>query len=111
MRWMSGKAHNGLPDYFKKIGAGKVQILETQKHPVVFAELSQAGEDKPTILVYGHYDVQPADPDLWDSAPFEPAVRDGQLYARGASDMKRPTDGYAERDRVHSGHRKPSGEF
>ncbi len=83
------KGAQWLADYFKKIGAGKVQILETQKHPVVYADLSQAGEDRPTILVYGHYDVQPADPEnLWDSAPFEPAVRDGQLYARGASDMK-----------------------
>jgi acetylornithine deacetylase/succinyl-diaminopimelate desuccinylase-like protein len=78
-----------LVDYFKKIGAKNIQILETQKHPVVFADLSTAGSDKPTILVYGHYDVQPADPiGLWESDPFEPVVRDGQLYARGASDMK-----------------------
>lgn len=78
-----------LADYLKKIGADNVQIFETQQHPVVFADLLQAGNNKPTILVYGHYDVQPADPvDLWDSAPFEPTIKDGQLYARGSSDMK-----------------------
>jgi acetylornithine deacetylase/succinyl-diaminopimelate desuccinylase-like protein len=80
---------NWLVDYFKKIGAENIQVLETQKHPVVFADLSKAGSDKPTILVYGHYDVQPADPlDLWESEPFAPVVKNGQLYARGASDMK-----------------------
>jgi acetylornithine deacetylase/succinyl-diaminopimelate desuccinylase-like protein len=78
-----------LVNYFNKVGAKDIQILETQKHPVVFADLSTAGSEKPTILVYGHYDVQPADPiGLWESDPFEPVVRDGQLYARGASDMK-----------------------
>lgn len=78
-----------LVDYFTKIGAENIQIIETQKHPVVFADLSKAGKDKPTILVYGHYDVQPADPiDLWDSEPFDPAIKSGQLYARGSSDMK-----------------------
>lgn len=83
------KGANWLVDYFKKIGAKNIQILETQKHPVVFADLSNASSDKPTILVYGHYDVQPADPiDLWESEPFEPVVKNGQLYARGASDMK-----------------------
>jgi acetylornithine deacetylase/succinyl-diaminopimelate desuccinylase-like protein len=83
------KGAHWLVDYFKKIGAKNIQILETHKHPVVFADLSTAGSDKPTILVYGHYDVQPADPiELWESDPFEPVVRNGQLYARGASDMK-----------------------
>lgn len=80
---------NWLVDYFKKIDAKNIQILETQKHPVVFADLSNAGSDNPTILVYGHYDVQPADPiNLWESEPFAPVIKNGKLYARGASDMK-----------------------
>jgi len=83
------KGAQWLVNYFKKIGAENIQILESQKHPVVFADLSKAGGDKPTILVYGHYDVQPADPiHLWESEPFEPVVKDGKLYARGSSDMK-----------------------
>ena len=56
---------------------------------MVFADLSKAGSSKPTILIYGHYDVQPPDPiELWNSEPFEPAVKDGKLFARGSSDMK-----------------------
>lgn len=78
-----------LVGFFRELGADNVKILETEKHPVVFANHSRAGQDKPTILVYGHYDVQPADPlDLWHSEPFEPVVKDGLLFARGASDMK-----------------------
>ena len=62
---------------------------ETDIHPIVYAEWLEAGEDKPTVLVYGHYDVQPADPlDLWETPPFEPTIRDGKLYARGATDDK-----------------------
>ena len=64
-------------------------LEETAGHPLVFAEY-KAGDDKPTILVYGHYDVQPADQerDGWTHAPFDPVVRDGNVYARGASDDK-----------------------
>ena len=66
-----------------------VQVWETTGHPVIFASWLHAGPDKPTILLYGHYDVQPVDPiELWDSPPFEPTLRDGNLYARGASDNK-----------------------
>lgn len=67
----------------------KVEIIETKKHPIVYAEWLGAGPDAKTILIYGHYDVQPVDPlHLWETEPFEPTVRDGKLYARGASDDK-----------------------
>jgi acetylornithine deacetylase/succinyl-diaminopimelate desuccinylase-like protein len=64
------------------------QLLPTEGKPNVLAE-GRVGPDRPTLLIYGHYDVQPPDPlDLWKSPPFEPTVRDGCLYARGASDNK-----------------------
>jgi acetylornithine deacetylase/succinyl-diaminopimelate desuccinylase-like protein len=69
-------------------GAEKAQIHLTDGHPVVYAE-KIIDASKPTVLVYGHYDVQPADPlELWKSGPFDPVIRDGKLYARGASDDK-----------------------
>jgi acetylornithine deacetylase/succinyl-diaminopimelate desuccinylase-like protein/molybdopterin-guanine dinucleotide biosynthesis protein A len=65
------------------------QVIPTEGHPVVYGEWMGAGPGKPTVLVYGHYDVQPVDPlHLWKSPPFEPEVRDGALYARGAVDDK-----------------------
>ena len=73
---------------FKKAGLENLSIDETDGHPVVYGDWLHA-EGKPTILVYGHYDVQPVDPlNLWTSGPFEPEVRDNKLYARGASDDK-----------------------
>lgn len=82
------KAAEWLVEAFKEVGLENVSIDETDGHPVVYADWLHA-DDKPTILVYGHYDVQPVDPlELWDSAPFEPEVRDNKLYARGASDDK-----------------------
>jgi len=76
-------------NYLLKIGFDQVEIKETAGHPLVYGEWLGAGEEAPTVLVYGHYDVQPADPlELWDSDPFEPEIRDGRLYARGASDDK-----------------------
>jgi acetylornithine deacetylase/succinyl-diaminopimelate desuccinylase-like protein len=69
-------------------GAGKTEIFETAGHPVVYAE-KIVDASKPTVLVYGHYDVQPPDPlDLWESAPFEPSIRNGKIYARGSADDK-----------------------
>jgi acetylornithine deacetylase/succinyl-diaminopimelate desuccinylase-like protein len=72
-----------------RIGLQNAQLLETAGHPVVYAEWLGAGPDKPTVLLYGHYDVQPpGDLSLWDSPPFEPAFRDGKVFARGTSDNK-----------------------
>ena len=77
-----------LADSLTKAGLENVSIDETKGHPVVYADWLHA-EGKPTILVYGHYDVQPVDPlNLWESEPFDPQVRDNKLYARGASDDK-----------------------
>lgn len=67
----------------------ETRLLETSGHPMVLGTWLEAGEDKPTILFYGHYDVQPPEPlDLWDSEPFEPTIRDGRIYARGVADNK-----------------------
>jgi acetylornithine deacetylase/succinyl-diaminopimelate desuccinylase-like protein len=66
-----------------------VEILPTEGNPVVLGEWRQAGAGAPTVLIYGHYDVQPVEPLAgWTSPPFEPAVRDGRIYARGATDDK-----------------------
>ena len=69
-------------------GVDRAEIHETDGHPIVYAE-KMVDPEAPTVLVYGHYDVQPADPlELWDSPPFEPEIRDGKIYARGACDDK-----------------------
>ena len=72
----------------KDAGMKKVKIIPTKGHPLVYGEWMQA-KDKPTVLIYGHYDVQPVDPlNLWKSPPFEPVVKDGKIWARGANDNK-----------------------
>ncbi len=82
------RAGDWVADRLKSAGLEQVRVLETGGHPVVYGEWLHA-PDKPTILIYGHFDVQPVDPlDLWTDPPFEPAVRDGRVYARGASDDK-----------------------
>jgi acetylornithine deacetylase/succinyl-diaminopimelate desuccinylase-like protein len=69
-------------------GATRTDIFTTDGHPIVYAE-KRIDDKKPTVLVYGHYDVQPADPlELWNSGPFEPVIKEGKLYARGACDDK-----------------------
>ncbi|WP_114351478.1 dipeptidase [Saliterribacillus persicus] len=76
-------------NYLKKSGFKKTEVIETEGHPLVFAEWLGAGEDAPTMLFYGHYDVQPAEPlEQWKSKPFEADIREGRIYARGASDDK-----------------------
>lgn len=69
-------------------GADQVRLIDTIRHPLVYGE-KMVDENLPTVLVYGHYDVQPADPyELWDTPPFEPVIKDEKIYARGASDDK-----------------------
>ncbi|NLA15395.1 MAG: dipeptidase [Bacteroidales bacterium] len=75
-------------EFLTKAGADNAKVYPTTGHPVVYAE-KIIDPEKPTVLVYGHYDVQPVDPiELWDSPPFEPEIRDGAIYARGANDDK-----------------------
>jgi len=72
----------------KDAGADKVEVCETAGYPIVYGE-KITDSSKPTVLVYGHYDVQPPDPlELWKTPPFEPTIRDGKIYARGACDDK-----------------------
>lgn len=67
----------------------KVEAWQTEGHPILFASYDGAGPDKPTLLIYNHYDVQPVDPlSEWTSPPFEPTIRKGEVYARGAEDNK-----------------------
>ena len=69
-------------------GADKAEVMETDGHPVVFAE-KMIDPSKPTVLVYGHYDVQPPEPlELWHSGPFDPVIKNGKVYARGSADDK-----------------------
>jgi acetylornithine deacetylase/succinyl-diaminopimelate desuccinylase-like protein len=71
-----------------KAGCDKAEVMATEGHPAVFGE-KIIDPSKPTVLVYGHYDVQPAEPlELWHSGPFEPVIKDGKIYARGSADDK-----------------------
>lgn len=82
------KAAEYVVQKLKEAGADKVQLMETKGHPIVYGE-KISDTSKPTVLVYGHYDVQPPDPlNLWTSPPFEPTVREGKIYARGSADDK-----------------------
>jgi len=83
------KAAHFLKDRFIDAGLENVNVHETAGHPIVYGDWLHAGDDKPTVLFYGHYDVQPPDPiELWTNDPFEPTVIDGKVYARGAADDK-----------------------
>ncbi len=82
------RAAEWLKDHLTQLGCPVVQVIEGPGHPVVWAE-SPKVPGTPTLLIYGHYDVQPPDPlDEWLSPPFSPTIRDGKLFARGASDDK-----------------------
>lgn len=77
-----------LVKYLQDFGM-EVELWETEGHPVLFAQNLQAGPSKPTLLIYNHYDVQPVDPlNEWDSPPFEPTIKHGEVFARGAQDNK-----------------------
>ena len=77
-----------LADELRRIGMKRVDVVPTAGHPIVYAEWLEAS-GQPTVLMYGHYDVQPAEPfDLWESDPFDPTIRDGNLFARGSTDDK-----------------------
>lgn len=82
------RAAEWLVKKLKDIGIESVKLIDTGGHPMVYGDWLHA-DGKPTILVYGHYDVQPADPiDLWTTPPFEPTIRSGDIYGRGTSDDK-----------------------
>jgi acetylornithine deacetylase/succinyl-diaminopimelate desuccinylase-like protein len=79
--WLAANLH--------AMGLKSAKVMPTAGHPVVYGEWTGAGPDKPTVLVYGHYDVVPAAmEDGWDNPPFEPVEKDGKIYARGATDDK-----------------------
>lgn len=82
------KAANFLIQQLTSLNLDRVELFETPGHPIVYGEHCPH-PDKPIVLIYGHYDVQPSDPDhLWDTPAFEPTIKDGNIYARGASDDK-----------------------
>jgi acetylornithine deacetylase/succinyl-diaminopimelate desuccinylase-like protein len=82
------KAAEYTANKLREAGADKVELCETAGYPIVYGE-KLVDPSLPTVLVYGHYDVQPADPyELWTSPPFEPVIKDGKIYARGACDDK-----------------------
>ncbi|MBN1380529.1 MAG: dipeptidase [Deltaproteobacteria bacterium] len=82
------QAADWTTERLKKAGMENIKIMPTSVHSVVYGDWLHA-EEKPTVMIYGHYDTQPVDPlDLWTSPPFEPVIRDGRIYARGASDDK-----------------------
>ena len=82
------KTADFLSSFLSKIGM-KVDLLKSSGLPVVFAESQNTKENTPSVLLYHHYDVQPIDPiELWQTDPFDPKIRDGKVFARGASDNK-----------------------
>jgi acetylornithine deacetylase/succinyl-diaminopimelate desuccinylase-like protein len=82
------RAADWVADRLEAAGIEAVQVLPTDGHPVVFGQWLNAS-DGPTILIYGHFDTQPVDPiELWSQPPFEPVIKDGRIFARGASDDK-----------------------
>ncbi len=83
------RAAEWLAAHIRALGLKSAKVMPTRGHPVVYAEWMGAGKNKPTVLVYGHYDVVPAEmEDGWDTPPFEPVEKGGKIYARGATDDK-----------------------
>ncbi|MEX0842900.1 MAG: dipeptidase [Gemmatimonadota bacterium] len=82
------RAGQWVVDHLERSGL-QAELLETGGHPVALGEWRGAGLDAPTLLIYGHYDVQPVEPlELWTAPPFEPEIREGRIYARGSADDK-----------------------
>jgi acetylornithine deacetylase/succinyl-diaminopimelate desuccinylase-like protein len=82
------KCATWLARHLEKIGLERVKVVPTRQHPVVYAEWRHA-PSRPTVLIYGHYDVQPPDPlNEWRSPPFDPVVRGKDVYGRGSCDDK-----------------------
>ncbi|WP_242637775.1 MULTISPECIES: dipeptidase [Bacillaceae] len=85
------RAASWIADKLTNIGMEHVEIVQTKGHPIIYADWLHQ-ENAPTVLVYGHYDVQPVDPvHLWETPPFEPTIRDEKIFARGATDDKGQT--------------------
>jgi acetylornithine deacetylase/succinyl-diaminopimelate desuccinylase-like protein len=83
------RAAEWVANHLRLLGMEHVQVFSTPGHPIVYGDWLKAGENSPTALIYGHYDVQPVDPiDLWISAPFSPDIRADYIYSRGITDMK-----------------------
>ncbi len=83
------RAAEWVASQLRALGMEQVKVYPTGGHPVVYGASLNAGPGAPTVLIYGHYDVQPAEPlELWESGPFEPTIRGENLYGRGVSDMK-----------------------
>jgi acetylornithine deacetylase/succinyl-diaminopimelate desuccinylase-like protein len=82
------RAAQFVAEKLKAAGLENIEVIETERHPLVYADWLHA-PGKPTVLCYGHFDVQPPDPlELWETPPFEPTERNGNLYARGSADDK-----------------------
>ena len=78
-----------LRERMLKAGIENVELMDTGGQPAVYGDWLHAGSDKPTVLIYGHFDVQPVDPlELWDIDPFKPIIKDNKIFGRGASDDK-----------------------
>ena len=78
-----------MAERLKNAGAENVAVMPTEGHLCVYGDWRHAAENQPTILIYGHFDVQPADPyELWTTSPFSPDIRDEKIFGRGASDDK-----------------------
>jgi acetylornithine deacetylase/succinyl-diaminopimelate desuccinylase-like protein len=93
-----------LANHLRSLGASRVEVWPTMGHPAVFAEWLRAPDGSPTLLVYGHHDVQPVDPiEAWTSPPFEPTVRDNRLWGRGVVDDKGQV--YIHANAIESFHR------